>query len=312
MISVIFSSFNGERTLSVTLEAFCRLVNPAGGWELIAVDNGSTDNTAKIMRSFLERLPLRTLTVTAKGKNNAINAALAFVRGDLVVLTDDDVVPEPQWLCRLEECALLHPEYELFGGAILPRWPRRPEEWILSSVSLGMVYAVTDPALKGGEIEHSRIWGPNMAVRKSVFEKGLRFNGAVGPDGTEHYAMGSETEFTSRLKQLGFKAWFCADARVEHIIREYQLSRHWVLQRFFRKGRSDYLLAYRPDKDRHAFFGVDPWLYRQLVVSFLKTIAFGMIGNSNKALSALSDFYDARGTMYQARLMHGKGSGNKQ
>ena len=306
MIDVVFSSFNGERTVGVTLDACCRLVTPAGGWKLIAVDNGSTDNTANIMHSFAARLPLQILTVATRGKNNAINAALEFVQGDLVVLTDDDVVPEPQWLCELERCALLHPEYVLFGGPILPRWPQHPAEWILSSVPLGMVYAVTDPARNSGEVEHTLVWGPNMAVRRCVFDTGIRFNGAVGPDGTAHYAMGSETEFTRRLRQSGFKAWFCADARVEHIVRDHQLCRRWILQRFFRKGRSDYLLDYKPDRNRHAIFGVDRWIYRKLVVSLFRAIGFWLIGKSNEALLALSEFHDARGNLYQARSMHGK------
>lgn len=306
MITVIFSSYNGERTVGTTLEAFCQLTAPPGGWELIAVDNGSSDSTSRIMQSFLDRLPLRTMVVTARGKNNAINAALALAHGDLIVLTDDDVVPEPKWLCELRQCADAHPEFELFGGAIVPRWPRQPEKWILTSVPHGMVYAATAPGLPSGEIEHTLIWGPNMALRQSVFARGLRMNGAVGPDGTENYAMGSETELTTRLKGMGCRAWFCANAKVEHLVRENQLSRRWILKRFFRKGRSDYLLEYGSSRIRRTFFGVDRWIYRKLVASLVSATGYWLTGNVDKALTALSHYYDARGNLYQARLMRNK------
>jgi glycosyltransferase involved in cell wall biosynthesis len=303
MITVIFSSYNGERTVGTTLEAFCQLTVPAGGWELIAVDNGSIDSTSAIMQSFLDRLPMRTIIVQDRGKNNAINAALPLAQGDLIVLTDDDVVAEPMWLCELRQCADSHPEIELFGGAIVPRWPRQPEDWILSSVPLGMVYAATDPNLSSGEIEPTRIWGPNMALRQSVFERGLRMNGAVGPDGTEHYAMGSETELTTRLKRMGCRAWFCADARVEHLVRDNQLTRRWILKRFFRIGRSDYLLDYHPGPTRRTIFGVDRWIVRKLAVSLFQAFWYWLMRDMNRALTALTQYYVARGNLHQARLM---------
>ena len=75
-----------------------------------------------------------------------------------------------------------------------------PPEWLLSEVPLGPVYAVTNPAWTEGPIQAYSVWGPNMAVRQSVFSAGHRFDERIGPDGTTTYAMGSETEFTMRLE----------------------------------------------------------------------------------------------------------------
>jgi cellulose synthase/poly-beta-1,6-N-acetylglucosamine synthase-like glycosyltransferase len=61
------------------------------------------------------------------GKNAAVNAGLRFVSGDLVVFTDDDVLPRHDWLVRLREAADNEPSFGMFGGVIVPRWQTRAE-----------------------------------------------------------------------------------------------------------------------------------------------------------------------------------------
>src|SRR3954469_9397447 len=103
MITVLFSTFNGVDTLPLMLESLTRLTPPPGGWKLVAVDNGSTDGSGDLLRSFAGRLPLTVLSEPAKGKNRALNRGLEITEGDLaggdlVVLTDDDIVAEADWL----------------------------------------------------------------------------------------------------------------------------------------------------------------------------------------------------------------------
>ena len=110
MIMVLFSTFNGADTLPAMLESLTRLTPPPGGWKLVAVDNGSTDGSGDLLRSFPGRLPLTVLSEPAKGKNRALNRGLEIAKGDLVVLTDDDIIAGADWLSawasvadRLEE-----------------------------------------------------------------------------------------------------------------------------------------------------------------------------------------------------------------
>lgn len=304
MITVVFSSFNGERTLGRTLAALCNLAIPEGGWKLIAVDNGSTDGTADIMKSFVGRLPMQVLTVASRGKNFALNEALKHIEGDLVVFTDDDVIADPQWLCALQDCAKANPDYGVFGGLIIPHWPRAPEAWILNHVPMGMVYAASDPGMKSGPADVGFIWGPNMAIRKTLFDKGLRFNPAVGPDGTAQYAMGSEYEFTRRLAAQGIKSWFCTDAKVEHIVRENQLSKQWILQRFFRHGRSLYLLEDVQHAKAARIFGAERWLYRKMVQSYCKAMCLQLLGQSDRAFLHLQIYHRTKGMIFQSQLLH--------
>lgn len=290
--------------MTQTLEAFCQLVPPSGDWKLIAVDNGSTDETAARIQSFADRLPLELLSVPDRGKNHALNAALEHIEGDLIVLTDDDVVPDAQWLCALQECADSNPQCGLFGGPILPRWPSPPEPWILKDLPLGMLFAITPDTIKDGEIDCENLWGPNMAVRRSIFDKGVRFNTSIGPDGSAQYMMGSETEFTMRLATLGIKGWFCNAAKVEHIIRPNQLSRSWMLQRFFRFGRARYQMEHECDEKTPLLFGAARWLYRRLIATYFRSLLLLIMGRHEASFKTMTKHYETRGAIYQSKQMH--------
>lgn len=264
MITVLFSTFNGADTLPAMLDSLTRLVPPPGGWKLVAVDNGSTDGSGDLLRSFAGRLPLTVLSEPAKGKNRALNRGLEIAEGDLVVLTDDDIVASGGWLTAWAAVADRLPGFDIFGGRILPRWAMEPPEWLLGEVPLGPVYAATDPAWTEGPIRAGCVWGPNMAVRRRVFEAGHRFDERIGPDGTTSYAMGSETEFTMRLEGLGFRCAHSPAPVVEHQIQAASMTQEWVLRRAFRYGRGERLqqLAAGGGSDAR-LFGYPRWIVRQ-------------------------------------------------
>lgn len=236
-IAVVLATRNGARTLPLALAGHAALRPAPAPHRLVAVDNGSTDDTPAILAAARDRLPLTVLREGGRGKNRALNRALPEAAGaDLVVFTDDDVVPEPDWLERLWAAATAQSGHALFGGAIRPHWLAPPPRWIFDwGVHLGVAYAVTEPR-PSGPIPADLVWGPNMAVRGSVLREGHRFDERVGPDGSAAYGMGSETEFTVRLQRLGHRAFFVAEAAVGHIVRPEQTTEAWVLGRAFRHG----------------------------------------------------------------------------
>jgi glycosyltransferase involved in cell wall biosynthesis len=212
MITIIFATYNGEKTLPIMLDALTTTNFPKAGFKVIAINNASTDRSVDILKDFKEKLPLKILHQPIRGKNRALNIALPEIQGDLVVFTDDDILPNTDWLIEFKGCADNHPDYDLFGGAILPHWEKNPEPWILDSVPHGVTFALTATDLKEGPIYPGLIWGPNMMVRRRVFEAGHRFNEEVGPNAGQ-YIMGSETEFNLRIASQGYKTWFCPSSR---------------------------------------------------------------------------------------------------
>ena len=102
---LLFSTRDGMATLPCTLAAFERLRLPEGT-RIVAVDNASRDCSVDLVRAAAARLPMTALEAPIAGKNRALNAALDRIApwlhdAELVVVTDDDVVPRPDWLVQL-------------------------------------------------------------------------------------------------------------------------------------------------------------------------------------------------------------------
>ena len=222
--------------LARVLESFAALRAPPGQWKLIVVDNGSADNTPAVLAAWAHRLPLTVLSEAKPGKNRALNAAVGNLDGDLAVFTDDDVLPAPDWLQALRAAADQHPEATMFGGTVVPCWSSPVPHWLDgNAVPFSVLYA--QQVRPCGPCGFAAIFGPNMAIRRSVFDDGLRFSESVGPDATKRfYAMGSETELLRRLEAAGHRGWFEAAARVRHIVRPEQMEEAWILDRAYRYG----------------------------------------------------------------------------
>ncbi|MES2739994.1 MAG: glycosyltransferase [Pseudomonadota bacterium] len=280
MLTVLMATYNGARTLTKVLQAYCRLTPPAAGWRLVIVDNGSDDDSAVLIGQFRQRLPLTCLHEGRRGKNVALNTALAWAmeNGDhaareeeaahaLFVFADDDAVPEPDWLCQLDACARARPDYAVFGGTIVADWASAPPPWLIELVPLGLTFGVTASDLADGPVFPGLVWGANMALRRAVFAAGHRFDESVGPRG-KRYAMGSETMLTRRLHQAGYLSWFCPAARVAHLIRPHQMTIRSVLRRAYNCGRGKCRqdLAYPPPWPEPAtLWRVPRWMLRSLL-----------------------------------------------
>jgi glycosyltransferase involved in cell wall biosynthesis len=247
-VTVLFATLNGARTLPRMLDTLQRLEAPTGGWKVIAVDNASDDDSLRILQEHVVKLPMIALSEPRRGKNIALNAGLAHIEGEIVALTDDDVILPPDWLMTIESIAMQQVDYDIFGGAIYPVWEQSPPDWVLRCVPKRM-YSCTE--FPQGPIHPFGVWGPSMAVRSSVF-RGHRFAENVGPNGSTIYAKGSETEFTARAARSGHRCWHFHASPVGHIVRPYQLRPEWLLQRAYNDARGIRRLS-RMDSERPLF-----------------------------------------------------------
>ena len=102
-VSVLICTYNRARLLRETLKALQALPTPPDcRIEIVIVDNNSTDNTAAVVAEAARgaRIPIVYLREARQGKSFALNTGLAHARGDLLALTDDDVLPGAEWLNR--------------------------------------------------------------------------------------------------------------------------------------------------------------------------------------------------------------------
>jgi glycosyltransferase involved in cell wall biosynthesis len=236
-ITVLFATRDGAHTLPRMLDTLERLASPSGGWNVIAVDNGSADNSRELLEQRTAKLPMTVLTEPRQGKNIALNRGLALVEGDIVALTDDDIILPADWLVSIESVAEQQSDYDIFGGVICPVWETLPPDWVLRCVPKDFLGLTDFPE---GQIQPELIWGGSMAVRAAVIQK-YKFN--------ESFDMHCETEFTSRANRGGHRCWHFHRSPVGHIIRAYQLEPKWYLQRASRRGSADYRIFHITNKE---------------------------------------------------------------
>jgi glycosyltransferase involved in cell wall biosynthesis len=232
-VTILFATHNGAPTLPRMLDALENLAPGSGPVKIVAVDNASTDGSEELIKARYGRLPITLLSEARLGKNIALNKGLSEIEGDLVVLTDDDIVPNHDWLASIRRVTEEQRGYDIFGGAIYPLWEEMPEEWVLRSVPKGW-FGWTDFA--EGPIEPTSVWGGNMTVRTKVFSDHRFFEG-IGPNGTKKYAMGSDTEFMLRVAKVGHLCWHSRNSAVGHIVRAHQLRPEWLLQRAYNSAK---------------------------------------------------------------------------
>lgn len=283
MLTVLMATHNGAGTLPRVLNAYTKLDPPRGGWNLIVVNNGSTDETQTILDSFQSRLPLRCIQEPKLGKNNALNTGLLNVTGNLIVMTDDDAIPKPDWLKQFRDAADAHSSFSVFGGVIVPNWEDPPETWILPFC---YILTITDPSWQEGPIQATRIYGPNMAVRSEVIQAGHRFDPSLGPTGSR-YQMGDETDFLQRVCKAGFRPWHCQLAIVEHIIRKNQMVQSWMLRRAKASGRAEYRREYMECEEHQRptptlLFGIPRYIIREIMEQAVRVGVASVSRNSDR------------------------------
>lgn len=289
MIDVIMATRNGTGTLERTLGSFAELNSPPGGWRLIVVDNGSDDGTSTVLDEFAARLPMSVLFEPRPGKNRALNAALPFIEGGVIVFTDDDIVAPVNWLMAYNELSLEHPDVSVFGGRVAPLWPCDPPAGLLTAIPLSAAFAVHPPELEDGPVDPGMIWGANMAIRRAVLDAGFTFNELVGP-APGNYVMGSETELTRRLDQVGHRNWFSNRIEVGHQIGREQLMRGWLKARARRFGKA--LLRAEKLQNRESAVsinGLARWRVRQLLSSYAEMMWGRIIRDEEKEYRGLWD-----------------------
>ena len=264
LVTVAICTWNRADLLDITLEHLSRLVPPAvGTWELLVVDNASTDRTPEVLRRWgAGPLPLRYITEPRQGLSHARNAAVMAARGRYIVWTDDDVCVSPGWLGAYQAAFRAHPGAVLFGGPIRPRFLGRPPGWLLRGIeSVSTAYALRDFGAAAIPLDADHLpFGANMAFRADALSS-CAFDPALGRVGSALLS-GEEIALMAGLLEDGGTGWWVPDAAVEHLIPQERQTLRYLGGYYAAWGRSSHRMRGR-EPGRRQFLGAPLWLWRQ-------------------------------------------------
>lgn len=300
-ITVIFATANRAELLAQTLGHLESLDTSGLTWQLIVIDNGSKDATPDVLAAARHRLPLIALSQPEPGKNRALNLGLPHAAGELVVFTDDDVIPDRDWLQVLAAASRRWPAHDVFAGRITPRFPDATPAWMRQHPFSGAAYARFELPQEEGPTEKLAL-GPNFAVRRCVVAR-HRFSEAIGPNAAQrNYAMGSETEYLHRVQRAGHNTIYVPSARVQHVIQSTQTTPEWLLGRSFRLGRGLTRLGFVNPLKRPHLRGMPLQMVPTVVRTWLRYRVSPLLG-WHRHFDVAIEYQFLRGSLHELRLL---------
>lgn len=209
-ISVVVCTFNGARTIQETLDGLQKLEYT--NYEVIVVDDGSTDDTLQIAAKY----PVRIISTANRGLSAARNTGMKAATGSIVAYIDDDAWPDPHWLQYLAWTFLSTP-YAAVGGPNIPPPDDGPIAECVAHAPGGPAHVL----ISAREAEH--IPGCNCSFRKECLE-------AVGGFDQVFRTAGDDVDLCWRLMEQGWKLGFHPAAMVWHR-RRNSLRAYWKQQK---------------------------------------------------------------------------------
>jgi glucosyl-dolichyl phosphate glucuronosyltransferase len=193
LVSVIVPTRNRAHLLVDSVGSLLNQEYPADRYEIIVVDDGSTDATSSSVLALAESHPthaIRFLRQSAVNQNAARNTGIKKARGEFIAFIDDDELAPPNWLSGLVAGAVRHPEAGCLGGPYRLRFEGPPPRlcascWPEGSFDLGEV-----------ESEVEDVAGGNMVLRAEMME-------ATGPFNEALQGRGNEMEWMARHRRAG-------------------------------------------------------------------------------------------------------------
>jgi glycosyltransferase involved in cell wall biosynthesis len=288
-ISVVITTFNRSDMLPAALESVLERQCGETRYEVIVVDNNSTDRTRDVIEGFMARNGnLRCIFEPRQGVSHGRNAGIAHARAPIIAFFDDDIRVASNWIANIKRAFDEHPDIDFLGGKILPRWITSPPPWLtrehwwpLALLDYGdqPVYVTADNPLC--------LPTANASFRREVFER----VGVFSPD----FSRGEDHELLLRLWQVGSRGLYDPSVVVVAEVQPERLQERYHLRWNATTGRFNSLMhlndimdsdgriiGERPDMIR--FFGVPAFIYRSLVVETRKWISASLLGRKAASL----------------------------
>jgi glycosyltransferase involved in cell wall biosynthesis len=297
-ITVAICTRNRAESLRRTLDSLVATQVPGDlAWELVVVNNNSTDHTEQVAHKYGSRLPVRRQVEAQPGHSNARNRAIDTARGEYIVWTDDDVLVDPGWLKAYAAAFCRWPDAAVFGGRIVPRYESPVAKWVVENEAiLGGAYALRDlgkDALPLSITEKRLPYGANFAIRAKE-QRAFRYDPNLGlaPNRRRYY---DEIDVIVRLLESGATGYWVPEAVVEHCIGREKQSVRYLTQYFVALGETETFQNAAPAAAMPTWFGVPRRLWLRLLKRCLRYHFHRLVSPSPIWVGHLQDYAYSKG-----------------
>lgn len=232
LVSVVVCTYNREDLITGCLDSLADQTADPSSFEVLVIDNNSTDNTNHLVRNYLRLSNMRLISEPMQGLSHARNRGLREAKGDYVAYLDDDARAEPHYIENiLKLLDQFSDSVDCYGGPILPFYTTEKPAWFKDE------YEIRRLRTEAGFEEKGKTFsGSNMIWKKTLIEQLGRFNTEVGIRG-DLLILGEETLLFDKLwDNRGARLYYSPELIVYHWVPDIKLKVRYQLKRNLATG----------------------------------------------------------------------------
>ena len=240
-ISAVICTLNRANYLRKALQSLVDQTLDNNLYEILIVDNGSTDDTKRVVLEEFAHVPnLRYLYEPIQGLNQARNTGWRNAKGEYVAYTDDDAIASREWLHNiLNAFKTTKPTLGCVGGKIEPIWEGNPPTWLSDSMA-GYLAILTYSEKPITSDERQLLAGVNMACPKHLIEAVGGFHLGLDRKGRNLLSHG-DVLLQRQVMKMGYPCYYHPQIVVQHHIHTSRLTQEWFVRRMYWEGVSEAL-----------------------------------------------------------------------
>lgn len=273
-VTVAIPTCNRAELLRQALVGITAQEFPQQQFEILVIDNNSTDHTREVVAGFTHSRPApRHVLEANQGLDHARNRAIADARGDIILFGDDDILVGPDWIAQMAAPLLADDARRIgaVGGEVVPVFPQGLPDWV-SEWHAPLAFR----AAAGPLDERHCPMGANLAFPKWVFGKlGMFHTGLDRAAGS--YFSGGDSEMIRRVRAAGLEVWFVPAAAVRHQMPASRTTFRYATRHAFDSARSRVI-------DRAGRKGAAAYLASRVPANLAKAAGFGLLALLNGIL----------------------------
>ena len=247
LISVVICTYNRSDLLTDALQTVCQQTLDHAEYEVIVVDNNSTDKTRDVTQSFVARYSnVRYCLEPQQALSHARNRGWQEAKGEIVAYIDDDVKLPPEWLMVAKE-VIKNVSPDVLSGPSFAFYNSPKPYWFKDS------YGSHEPYDKAGISEQpDELYGHNLLFRRELLAQSGGFDPTLGMVG-DQIAYGEETALLRHIQTTMPETLMYYEPKLYlyHLVRPEKMTWGWLIKERFIKGRYVYRV-FRANRENKA------------------------------------------------------------
>jgi glycosyltransferase involved in cell wall biosynthesis len=290
-LSVIICTYNREQHIERALQSLTEQDFDKSAYEIIVVDNNSTDSTPEIIRRFKEAHPEHQIVLAKEnrqGLSYARNKGIELARGKYISYIDDDGIARPDYVSQIKKYTEQFPEDVAFGGKVLPKYETGKEpDWMSGYIE--RIISIVDLGDEVKTLKKIYPVGCNMIFKKALFDKIGKFNTALKLRSDDKYIF-------FKIRENGYRVLYLPEVVVWHFIDKFRTTFDYVKKVSRLNGEAERIRIQTVKNRRKTYFlRLLDYLFKLGAASIL-WLTYSLKGKSQKGKALfLSMWYSLQG-----------------